>query len=122
MEQKNVCFRSVQELKIQHGTGYELTQRITKMAQSGKQGSDLAGYLSDFVTMYRYHMAWEDTIVFPAFDAMEENKNLSELAATFEQDEKRILGHDGFGTFLNNIADVEKELGIYGLSTSTPKL
>jgi hemerythrin-like domain-containing protein len=122
MEEKNVCFRSIQELKIQHGTGYELTQRITNMAKAGKQGSELAGYLADFVKMYRYHMAWEDTIVFPAFDTMEQKKDLVELAATIDQEEKQILGHDGFASFISQITDVEKQLDIYGLSGSTPKL
>jgi hypothetical protein len=44
------------------------------------------------------------------------------LAATFGVEEKKVLGHNGFDVFLNQIAHIEKQLGIYELATSTPKL
>lgn len=122
MEKANIEFSSIQELKIQHGTGYELINRITKLAQIGKLSSELTGYLDAFSRMYKYHTAWEDTVVFPAFDAMERRSELSELAATFESEEKRILGNIGFETFVGDIAAVEKQLGIYDPSNWTAKL
>jgi len=122
MEKNNVCFAAIQELKIQHGAGYELTQRITNMANEGKINSNLAAYFDDFKKMYRHHTAYEDTVVFPAFEAMEKRNDLAELAAGFDLDEKRVLGHHGFDDFLKQIANVEIKLGIYDLYTSTPKL
>jgi hemerythrin-like domain-containing protein len=122
MEQNDVCSSSIQELKVQHGAGYELTQRVMHLAQAGKTNSGLVGYLSDFVQMYQHHCAWEDTVIFPAFDAMEKPQDLSELAAVFEEEEKKMFGHDCFTSYLNLIADVEKQLNIYELATSTPKL
>lgn len=122
MEKNNVCYQSIQELKIQHGTGYELTRRIMILAKTGKLSPDLTHYLTDFVQMYRHHSAWEDTVIFPAFDAMENRNDLAELSTTFASEERKILGHNGFNHFLNQIADVERELGIYELSSSTPKL
>lgn len=122
MEKAHIEFASIQELKIQHGTGYELITRITNLAKSGKIGADLSGDLDSFTRMYRYHAAWEDTVVFPAFDAMERRSELAELAVTFESEEKTILGHAGFETFVNDIAGVEKQLGIYDPSRWTAKL
>jgi hemerythrin-like domain-containing protein len=122
MEKAKIAFASIQELKIQHGSGYELTQRIIALSKSGKQSSDLARYLDDFNGMYRHHTAWEDTVVFPAFDSMETTHDLAELINAFAEDEKKALGNNGFQSFVNKIADVEKQLGIFDLSTSTPTL
>ncbi len=122
MEKNNVCFAAIQELKIQHGTGYELTQRITNLGKKGKMNSELAKYFNDFKNMYRHHTAYEDTVIFPAFEAMEKRNELAELVADFDLEEKRVLGHHGFDDFLKQIANIEMKLGIYDLSTSTPKL
>jgi hemerythrin-like domain-containing protein len=122
MENANVAFASIQELKVQHGAGFELTQRITALAKAGKQTPELAGYLDNFVRMYVHHASWEDTVVFPAFDAMHNRHQLDELAAILVADERKTLGKSGFQTFVDQIASVEKQLGIYELSTSTPHL
>ncbi len=122
MEKAQIQFSSIQDLKIQHGTGHELIKRITNLVKTGKLNAELAGYLESFGRMYKYHAAWEDTVVFPAFDALEKRSELAELAATFELEEKSILGQTGFASFLNDIASVEKQLGIYGLSAWTAKL
>jgi hemerythrin-like domain-containing protein len=122
LEKSNICFSSIQELKVQHGTGYELMHRTTDLAKSGKINAELAGYLDDFNKMYRHHAAFEDTVLFPSFEGLEKRADLVELASTFEEEEKRVLGHRGFDDFLNQIAKVEKKLGIFELSSSTPKL
>jgi hemerythrin-like domain-containing protein len=122
MEQAHIEFSSIQELKVQHGTGHELIARITQLAKTGKLGPELAGYLDSFGRMYRYHAAWEDTVVFPAFDAMERRNELAELAGTFELEEKSILGDTGFESFVGDIAGVEKQLAIYDLAKWTAKL
>jgi hypothetical protein len=107
---------------MQHGTGYELINRITALAQAGKVNTELAGLLDGFSRMYRYHAAWEDTVIFPNFDAMERRNELAELASTLDSEEKKILGNVGFETFVNNIASVEKQLGVYDPSNWTAKL
>lgn len=122
MEKAKLCFDSIQELKVQHGTGFELNKRISSLAKDGKLGPELAGYLGDFNSMYRHHMAWEDTVIFPAFDDLEGSKNITSLAAEVAADEKKILGGSGFESFVKQLADVEKRLGIFELSGSTAKL
>jgi hemerythrin-like domain-containing protein len=122
LEKDKAQFSAIQELKVQHGTGYELTSRISSLSKAGKLKTELAGYLDDFVKMYSHHAAYEDTVIFPAFDALKQPTELAELVVTFDAEEKRVLGNHGFDDFLNQIASVEKKLGIYELSSSTPKL
>ncbi|MBU6454904.1 MAG: hemerythrin domain-containing protein [Cyanobacteria bacterium REEB67] len=122
LEKNNVLFSSIQELKVQHGTGYELNHRITDLAKAGKINEEMAGYFDDFGTMYKHHAAFEDTVLFPTFEEQEKRVDLVELASTFEEEEKRVLGHSGFDDFIKQIARTEKKLGIYELSSSTPKL
>ena len=122
LEKNNLCFGAIQELKIQHGTGYELTNRITVLAKNGKMNSELVENFDYFDKMYRHHTAYEDTVIFPSFEALEKRSELAELATDLDLEEKKILGHHGFNDFLKQIASVEKKLGVYDLSTSTPKL
>ena len=35
MENKKVGFAAIQELKVQHGSGFELTHRIANLAKAG---------------------------------------------------------------------------------------
>lgn len=49
-------------------------------------------------------------------------KELAELGQTFEKEEQRQFGPDGFKSVVAVLSDVEKHLGIYDLSSSTPKL
>jgi hemerythrin-like domain-containing protein len=113
MEVANNNAASIQELKIQHGTAYELTQRITGLAKAGKLNSELQGYLGAFGKMYRYHSAWEDTVIFPAFDALLSQKDLADLGGIFVQEEKKILGTTGF-------REHKKAWGLCCLSTWIP--
>jgi len=122
LEKAKLHFDSIQELKVQHGTGYELNKRISQFAKDGKLGPDLAKSLNDFVVMYRHHAAWEDTVIFPAFDSLEGAKTLGEIAEQVTADEKRIIGDSGFESFIKQLAEIEKEMGIFQLSSSTAKL
>lgn len=122
MEEAKSNVGSIQELKIQHGTAYELTSRITNLAKAGKLNSELQGYLGAFGKMYRYHSAWEDTVIFPAFDGLVSKNDLSDLAKVIEEEEKKILGASGFESFVKEIASVEKQLAVYDPSKWTAKL
>jgi hemerythrin-like domain-containing protein len=122
LELHKKCFSSIQVLKMQHGTSYELNQRISKLAGSGKLTPEALGYMSGFSKMYTHHSSWEDTVIFPAFDAEEKRSDIDSLAETFANEERKILGSDAFESFLGKIADVEKQLNIYDLAASTANL
>jgi hypothetical protein len=38
-----------------------------------------------------------------------------------EEDEKKVLGNEGFERSVEQVANIEKQLGIYELSQFTPK-
>jgi hypothetical protein len=42
------------------------------------------------------------------------------MAETFEDEEHRRFGQAGFQGVVDNVADIEKSLGIYDLSQFTP--
>jgi hypothetical protein len=44
------------------------------------------------------------------------------LGEEFENNEHKLFGEDGFEKMVNNVADIEKSLGIYGLSQFTPQV
>lgn len=122
LEKANKQFASIQELKMQHGVGWELTERIRNLARANNLTPEVIGYLQVYVKMFRHHAAWEDTVVFPTFRTLVDTKELAELAQTFEAEERKRFGPNGFEAVLSVVADIEKQLGIYELSTSTPKL
>ncbi len=122
MEKANQQFSSIQQLKEQHGIGWELTERIRNLARANKLTPEAIGYLQVYVKMFRHHAAWEDTVVFPQFRSLVDAKELAELGHIFESEETKQFGPGGFQSIVDVLADVERHLGIYDLASSTPKL
>ena len=75
-----------------------------------------------FVRMYRPHEAREDTVLFPTFRKIVSAKRLQELGEQFEKEEDRLFGDEGFEKTVDQVAGIEKGLGIYDLAQFTPKL
>jgi hemerythrin-like domain-containing protein len=74
-----------------------------------------------FIRMYRPHEAREDTVLFPAFRKIVSAKRLQELGEQFEKEEDRLFGEEGFEKTVEQVASIEKQLGIYDLAQFTPK-
>jgi hemerythrin-like domain-containing protein len=81
----------------------------------------VAELLNAFNRLYRPHAAWEDTVLFPAFPTVISRKDYAALGETFDQEEVKLFGADGFANVVGQVADLEKELGIYDLQQFTPK-
>ncbi len=81
----------------------------------------IAELLTAFNRLYRPHAAWEDTVLFPAFPSVISRKDYAALGETFDQEEVKLFGADGFANVVGQVADLEKELGIYDLQQFTPK-
>jgi hypothetical protein len=47
---------------------------------------------------------------------------LAELGEQFEKEEDRLFGDEGFEKTVDQVAAIEKQLGIYDLAQFTPKL
>jgi hemerythrin-like domain-containing protein len=117
----------VKTLLEQHQAGRRLTEDITKLASSeGIENRDqrrqLAQYLRLFTRMYRPHKAREDTILFPAFHTIVSPKEYGSLGDIFEDKEQTLFGKNGFEKIVEEVASLEKRMGIYELSQFTPKM
>ncbi|MBN9687998.1 MULTISPECIES: hemerythrin domain-containing protein [unclassified Corallococcus] len=116
----------VQVLLEQHAAGRKLTASILAAA-SGRdaltqpqQRATVARQLTQFIRMYRPHAAREDTVLFPAFRELFDEKQFQELGERFEAQEHRVLGSDGFENALKEVAQLERALGIHDLARFTP--
>ena len=69
--------------------------------------------------MYRPHAAREDTVLFPALRKILSAKQLDALGDKFEDEENRRFGADGFGKIVEQVAAIERQLGIYDLAQFT---
>ena len=116
----------VKILLEQHRAGRHLTEGIIKLATSEETENrdkkrQLAQYLRLFTRMYRPHKAREDTILFPAFHSIVIPSEYDSLGDVFEDKEQELFGKDGFEKIVEEVATLEKKLGIYELSQFTPK-
>ncbi|MGI5487908.1 hemerythrin domain-containing protein [Microtetraspora malaysiensis] len=127
---------TVAVLRLQHRRGRVLTGRIidatggsSPAATPGFAGTpgtrsprDLGADMAAFIRMYEPHEAREDTVVFPAFRDVVPPARFRELGEIFEDEEQRRFGPSGFTGVVNQVADIEKSLGIYNLSQFTPRV
>lgn len=114
-------------LKEQHQAGRLITDYILAHAseqelRNPEQRQQMKDYLDKYVRMYRPHEAREDTVLFPAFKALITPKEYEELGIIFEKKEHALFGEEGFKNILEQVARMEKILGIYNLYQFTPKL
>jgi hemerythrin-like domain-containing protein len=116
----------VDTLLAQHKAGRLLTAQIRELASVAtlKYVSDtdkLADALRAFLRMYRPHEAREDTVLFPAFRSVVSPHEYAALGDDFEKKEDELFGEEGFFKVVDQVAELEKKLGIYDLSQFTPK-
>jgi hemerythrin-like domain-containing protein len=116
----------VKVLREQHEAGRKVTDVILRYAvadQFGKEDArkELVRSCQGFIRMYRPHEAREDTVLFPALHKILPAKRLKELGEQFEKEEDRLFGDEGFEKTVDQVAELEKQLGLYDLSQFTPK-
>jgi hypothetical protein len=66
------------------------------------------------------HEAREDTVLFPALHQIVTAREYEELGDAFEDREHKLFGEDGFEKMVEEVAGLEKQLGIYDLAQFTP--
>ena len=117
----------VDTLQAQHKAGRDLTAKIRELAATAtlkyvsSDGDRLVDALRAFLRMYRPHEAREDTVLFPAFRSIVSGQAYDSLGEDFEKKENQLLGDDGFFRVVDQVAQLEKRLGIYDLAQFTPK-
>ncbi len=112
-------------LKEQHEAGRRLTPEIKQLATAASlkeepKRRELAEMLHLFIRMYRPHAAREDTILFPALRTIVSEKEFDSLGEEFEDKEVALFGEGGFEKIVEQVANLEKPLGIYDLAQFTP--
>src|SRR5579871_246769 len=116
----------IKTLKQQHDAGRRVTDVVLRNATGDRFGKDdarreLTQSCEAFIRMYRPHEAREDTVLFPALHKILPAKRLEELGEQFEKEEDRLFGDEGFEKTVDQVATIEKSLGIYELAQFTPK-
>jgi hemerythrin-like domain-containing protein len=116
----------VKVLREQHQAGRRMTDVILRSASAEQfrradARKEVAGACRAFVRMYRPHEAREDTVLFPALRRVFTAHQLRELGERFEKEEDKLFGEEGFERTVDQVAAVEKQLGIYDLSQFTPR-
>ena len=116
----------IKVLKEQHQAGRVVTDVVLRLAVPDMFGKEearrqLVAAVQAFIRMYRPHEAREDTVLFPALHKIMTPKQLDALGDKFEEEENRLFGKEGFEKTVDQVAAIEKQLGIYDLSTFTPK-
>jgi hemerythrin-like domain-containing protein len=115
----------VKVLKEQHEAGRRLTPQVMQLTtqavlKEASKRKELADMLHLFLRMYRPHAAREDTILFPALRTIVSKKEFEDLGEEFEEKEEKLFGEGGFERIVDQVAELEKSLGIYELAQFTP--
>lgn len=116
----------VQTLEAQHKAGRRLTATILQHATpAGLRGAGdrqaLQSAMRQFIRMYRPHEAREDTVLFPALRAIVTPREFDALGDMFEDKEHELFGAAGFEGIVEQVAALERALGIYDLAQFTPR-
>jgi hemerythrin-like domain-containing protein len=81
----------------------------------------VAEFLNTFNQVYRRHAAWEDTILFPVFRSVIPPQDFTAVGETFDREEEKLFGPDGYEKIVGQVADLEKKLAIHNLQQFIPK-
>ena len=126
LEEKKTLVDLVTTLRQQHDAGRRVTDVVLHHAdkdrfRSSASRQEVMRACESFIRMYRPHEAREDTVLFPALYKVIGAKAVKDLGEQFEEAEHRLVGAEGFEKTVDEVAAVEKQLGIYDLARFTPK-
>ncbi len=127
LEKHNELTAVIGVLRKQHAAGRKLTDTALRLSTADKFGQadsrrELIHVTEQFIRMYRPHEVREDTVVFPMLHHVLSIEELNELGERFEEQEHRLFGGDGFDNTVDQVAAIEKQLGIYDLAKFTPNV
>jgi len=114
----------VNTLQAQHRAGRTVTDRILAVAaklKAQEERNALADDLHAFNRMYAPHEAREDTVLFPELHKIVSPHEYDALGEQFEKIERQTFHGDGFDIYVDKVAAIEKQLGIYDLAQFTPR-
>jgi hemerythrin-like domain-containing protein len=126
-EKRGKLLELTKTLRAQHQAGRDVTDIVVRLSSGDRFGKpdsqqQLVVAVRQFIRMYRPHEAREDTVLFPTFRKIVSAGRIKELGDQFENEEDRLFGDEGFEKNVEQVAEVEKQLGIYELAQFTPRL
>lgn len=124
-EKNNRELSLIRTLKEQHSKGRKLTSDMRKKLLRSRRITprnqrNIKKLLQIFIKMYRPHEAREDTVLFPQVRSLLSEEEFKKLGELFEDREHALFGPNGFETIVEQVAEIEKMLGIYALDKFTP--
>jgi hemerythrin-like domain-containing protein len=122
----NTLVELVDVLTAQHQAGRRVTDTTMHLAtmQGLRDPEDrrrLVDSMKAFIRMYEPHEAREDTVLFPALHKIVTPHEYDSLGEDFEKKEHELFGEEGFEKYVDQVAEIEKKLGIYDLAQFTPR-
>jgi hemerythrin-like domain-containing protein len=114
----------VDVLIAQKAVGGKLTDRIIEAApklHAKEQREAMGRDIKAFITMYRPHLAREETDVFPTLNDIVTPDRYGQLASALLKRERDTFGGDGFEAAAKRVAQIENKIGTYDLSVFTAK-
>jgi len=116
----------VSVLEAQHQAGRRQTDVTLRLAnlrslRNADERRQLGESMRLFIRMYEPHEAREDTVLFPALRRIISANEYAALGEDFEKKEHELFGAEGFEGIVDQVATLEKSLGIYELAQFTPK-
>lgn len=113
-------------LREQHIAGRRVTDAIENLATLASLKTEpgrrrLLQNIHTFLRMYRPHAAREDTVLFPAFRSIVSPQEYDAIGEEMEKKEQQLFAGDGFEKAIDQVAKIEKALGIYDLAKFTPR-
>lgn len=117
----------VKTLRRQHDAGRAVTDIMIRLSAGDQfvrpdNQRQLIVATRQFIRMYRPHETREDTVLFPTFRKIVSASRIKELGDQFEKEEDRLFGDEGFEKTVDQVAEIEKQLGIYDLAQFTPDI
>jgi hemerythrin-like domain-containing protein len=113
----------VKILLEQHKAGRRLTAKISNLdslpTPNVNEKKEMIKSLRLFSRMYRPHKSREDTVLFPVFHSIVAPQEYDSLGEQFEDKENELFGEHGFDKVVEEVAGLEKSLGIYALDQFT---
>ncbi len=111
----------VNVLYAQHQAGRRITERVLAAPLKTTEARiKVADDLAAFIRMYAPHEAREDTVLFPELHKIVSPHEYDAMGEQFENIERQTFGGEGFELYVDKVAVVEKQLGIYDLAQFTP--
>lgn len=125
-EKRNQRVELIKVLRKQHQAGRVVTDVVLRAATPDAFAKEenrkaVVTAVEEFIRMYRPHESREDTILFPALRRLLDEKRMKEIGEQMEKSEQQTLGDEGFEKAVDEVAGIEKQLGIYELDQFTPR-